>query len=153
MDTLHTTIEELKTQRREMVEQVQLLDDAIRSLERINQRGHRDRNTTPPLAARSPQRRGPGTTQAVLTVLSEANRALEDTEILRAMEIRGWAPPSKTPLNALRATLSRLKKSGKIERRERDGAYRLPRDTEASREQEASDLVPNQGGSSWTRPD
>jgi hypothetical protein len=147
MDTLHRTIEDLKTQRAEMVDQVQLLDDAIRSLERIVKRDNHTVQVTQPPRSRPAKRKGPGTSKAVITILDDAGRPLYDDEILAEMQRREWAPPSPTPLNALRATLSRLKGKGEIIREGGDqGPYRLPQESEASREQEASEPFSNQGG-------
>jgi len=139
MNTLDTTIEELRNQRAELMDQMRLLDEAIESLEKIVGRtgsaGGRITIVPPSRAPRS-RREGPGTTEAILTILREADRPLHDIEILELMDKRGWAPPSRTPLNALRASLSRLRRTTPptIVRRSRDGAYVLPRESEAPSE-------------------
>jgi hypothetical protein len=96
--------------------------------------------------ATSPKRDTPGTSSAVLRILEESKEPLTDTEIIDVMKDREWLPKSKDPLNALRATLSRLSSQGLIERTGRQTYIFIQNSDAPNGELGASDLLLNQGG-------
>lgn len=128
-------------QRATLEEQRELLLKAIEALERLDRgevrlqessgQGGSSLPTTIGIGAGAthsrPRRRGPGTGPAVLQILNQSDRPLTDREILLEMERRGWSLPSPNPLNALRATLSRLRRSEQIVRQGSKGPYYIPR--------------------------
>lgn len=141
MDTsdIARTLEGLKQQRNELVEQMERLDQAILGLEILVESYVPSKRAG---KARPPRRDAPGTEQAILMVLRDAGRPLHDRQILGALEERGWEPQSENPLNATRAALSRLhRKRLKVVRLD-DGSFDL-----VSRELPSVLVIPRLSGS------
>jgi hypothetical protein len=62
------------------------------------------------------------------------------------MDERGWGPHAENPMNALRATLSRLRRAGEI-RRLPDRRYALLEDSDSPNDQPGeSDVSHEEGG-------
>ena len=111
-------LNELKRQRLHLMREVDLLNQVISGLEQLS-------NITGDDDQKAVAASGPGTSEAILTILREGDDSMKDERILTEMERRGWGPRSANPLNALRATLSRLTKEGDISRVD-TATYDLP---------------------------
>lgn len=68
-------------------------------------------------------------------ILSEAGKEMEQRQMFKAMERKGWIDPTlKDPFVSLRVTLRRMWKAGELEK-PADGVYRLPRALVATRKE------------------
>jgi hypothetical protein len=110
--TLHSTLQQLRSELKAKLGEVAQLEAAIAAIEKVTA------NTRPPPEA-------PGTSEAVQLVLLDSDEALTDLEILDELKRRGWGPASDDPLNALRASLSRLTSKTKRLVRTGKGTYDL----------------------------
>lgn len=118
------TLKDLRQRRTELTEELHLLMMAIKNLETLEERRSGVRTVR---QRRRSSSNGPGTGKAVLKVLEqETEIALGDEKILELLQERNWSPRSDRPLNALRATLSRLVNVGQLVRGDKPKSYGLP---------------------------
>jgi hypothetical protein len=61
-------------------------------------------------------------------IMRTEDRPWQVEELLSALEARGWTPGGQTPRNSVDATLSRMRRNGRVDRLA-PGLYRLPSGT------------------------
>lgn len=131
------TVAELEDQRRQYIElmreyesRITALSALIEIVEAIEARGARTSAAAGRKSSADPKR--PALGRAIQTVMaSDPKRGWTAGDLLPALESQGWAPGGDTPRNSLDATLSRLARTGAVERRGK-GVYALPSSKQAS---------------------
>lgn len=140
---LEARLDALAEERDRLIRAIKVLRELVHGTPQLPLEPSRIREHVSTLPGRG--RMIPGTGTAIQRVLADAKRPMFDEEILVELQRRGWMPNSSNPLNAVRASLSRLNKQLLVLERLQDGRYRFPKQPEAPPEEGASDH-PNQGG-------